>query len=194
MYFLLSMVFLVKGPVGLLLFILTTIGFLLWIRDFQSIRSLWYLPGFLLFLGIICAWGIPFWISLGTKQIFILLSQEMSGGFVSGYAHPFLVHIYRNLFLSFSLEIDDLYPSHFPFHCIANQVILPMGNGRHSEEKVRNDIVACAIRISNDSPVAHFCPAKMGARGTWFIHNAYGHSPYYSFRRDSSITLYLLYE
>lgn len=45
LYFLLSMVFLVKGPVGILLFILITMGFLLWIRDFQSIRRLWYLPG-----------------------------------------------------------------------------------------------------------------------------------------------------
>lgn len=88
LYFLLSMVFLVKGPVGILLFILITMGFLIWIRDFQYIRRLWYLPGFLIFLGIICAWGIPFWLSLGTKQIFTLLSQEMSGRFVSGYAHP----------------------------------------------------------------------------------------------------------
>ena len=88
LYFLLGMVFLVKGPVGILLFILIAICFLLWIRDFQYIRRLWYLPGFLIFLGIICAWGIPFWLSLGTKQIFTLLSQEMSGRFVSGYAHP----------------------------------------------------------------------------------------------------------
>lgn len=98
LYFLLSMVFLVKGPVGLLLFILIAIGFLLWIRDFQSIRRLWYLPGFLLFLGIICAWGIPFWLSLGTKQIFTLLSQEMSGRFVSGYAHPQPFYYYVPVF------------------------------------------------------------------------------------------------
>lgn len=88
LYFLLAMVFLVKGPIGILLFILITVCFLLWIRDFRYIRRLWYLPGFLLFLGIICAWGIPFWLSLGTKQISSLLSQEMSGRFVSGYAHP----------------------------------------------------------------------------------------------------------
>ncbi|OOP57334.1 MAG: hypothetical protein AYP45_04060 [Candidatus Brocadia carolinensis] len=98
LYLLLSMVFLVKGPVGLLLFILITVGFLLWIRDFQSIRSLWYLPGFLLFLGIICAWGIPFWLSLGTKQISALLSQEMSGRFVSGYAHPQPFYYYVPVF------------------------------------------------------------------------------------------------
>lgn len=98
LYFLLSMVFLVKGPVGILLFILITMGFLLWIGDFQSIRRLWYLPGFLLFLGIICAWGIPFWLSLGTKQIFTLLSQEMSGRFVSGYAHPQPFYYYVPVF------------------------------------------------------------------------------------------------
>ncbi len=98
LYFLLSMVFLVKGPVGLLLFVLITIGFLLWIRDFHSIRSIWCLPGFLLFLGIICAWGIPFWLSLGTKQIFALLSQEMSGRFVSGYAHPQPFYYYVQVF------------------------------------------------------------------------------------------------
>ncbi|MDQ1273699.1 MAG: hypothetical protein QG591_2329 [Planctomycetota bacterium] len=96
--FLLSMVFLVKGPVGLLLFILIAICFLLWIRDFQYIRRLWYLPGFLIFLGIICAWGIPFWLSLGTKQIFALLSQEMSGRFVSGYAHPQPFYYYLPVF------------------------------------------------------------------------------------------------
>lgn len=98
LYFLLSMVFLVKGPVGILLFILITMGFLLWIRDFQYIRRLWYLPGFLLFLGIICAWGIPFWLSLGTKQIFTLLSQEMSGRFVRGYAHPQPFYYYVPVF------------------------------------------------------------------------------------------------
>lgn len=98
LYFLLSMVFLAKGPVGILLFILITMGFLLWIRDFQYMRSLWYLPGFLFFLGVICAWGIPFWLSLGTKQIFTLLSQEMSGRFVSGYAHPKPFYYYLPVF------------------------------------------------------------------------------------------------
>ena len=99
LYFLLSMVFLVKGPVGILLFILVTLCFLLWIRDFRYIRRLWYLPGFLLFLGIICAWGIPFWLSLGTKQISSLLSQEMSGRFVSGYAHPEPFYYYLPVFV-----------------------------------------------------------------------------------------------
>lgn len=99
LYFLLSMVFLVKGPVGILLFILITFCFLLWSRDFRYLRRLWYLPGFLLFLGIICAWGIPFWLSLGTKQISALLSQEMSGRFVSGYAHPEPFHYYLPVFI-----------------------------------------------------------------------------------------------
>ncbi|NUO08309.1 MAG: glycosyltransferase family 39 protein [Candidatus Brocadia sp.] len=98
LYFLLSMVFLVKGPVGILLFILIVMGFLVWICDFQYIRRLWYLPGFLLFLSIICAWSIPFWLSLGTKQIFTLLSQEMSGRFVSGYAHPQPFYYYLPVF------------------------------------------------------------------------------------------------
>ncbi|MFO0795387.1 MAG: glycosyltransferase family 39 protein [Candidatus Brocadiaceae bacterium] len=88
LYFLLAMVFLVKGHVGILLFILVNVSFLLFMRDFRYIRRVWYLPGFLLFLGIICAWGIPFWLSLGTQQITSLLSQETSGRFVSGYAHP----------------------------------------------------------------------------------------------------------
>src|SRR3989339_671782 len=99
LYFLLGMVFLVKGPVGILLFILITLCFLLWIRDLRYIRRLWYLPGFLLFLGIICAWGIPFWLSLGTKQISSLLSQEMSGRFVSGYAHPEPFYYYLPVFI-----------------------------------------------------------------------------------------------
>ncbi|HHT9137052.1 MAG TPA: ArnT family glycosyltransferase [Candidatus Wunengus sp. YC60] len=99
LYFLLSMVFLVKGPVGILLFILITLCFLLWIRDLRYLRRLWYLPGFLLFLGIVCAWGIPFWLSLGTKQISSLLSQEMSGRFVSGYAHPEPFYYYLPVFI-----------------------------------------------------------------------------------------------
>lgn len=98
LYVLLGMVFLVKGPVGILLFILITMGFLLWVRDLQNIRRLWYLPGFLVFLGIICSWGIPFWLSLGTKQIVALLSQEMSGRFVSGYAHPKPFYYYIPVF------------------------------------------------------------------------------------------------
>ena len=88
LYFLLAMVFLVKGHVGILLFVLVIVCFLLLMRDYRYIRRLRYLPGFLLFLGIICAWGIPFWFSLGTQQITSLLSQETSGRFVSGYAHP----------------------------------------------------------------------------------------------------------
>lgn len=99
LYFLLSMTFLVKGPVGILLFILITIGFLVWIRDFKYIKHLWYLPGFFLFLGIICAWGIPFWFSLGTKQVSVLLSQETSGRFVSGYAHPEPFYYYLPVFM-----------------------------------------------------------------------------------------------
>ncbi|MBI2472275.1 MAG: glycosyltransferase family 39 protein [Planctomycetes bacterium] len=99
LYFLLSMVFLVKGPVGILLFILITLCFLLWMRDLRYLRRLWYLPGFLLFLGIICAWGIPFWLSLGTQQISSLLSQEMSGRFVSGYAHPEPFYYYLPVFI-----------------------------------------------------------------------------------------------
>ena len=99
LYFLLGMVFLVKGPVGILLFILITLCFLLSIRDVRYIGRIWYLPGFLLFLGIICAWGIPFWLSLGTKQISSLLSQEMSGRFVSGYAHNEPFYYYLPVFI-----------------------------------------------------------------------------------------------
>jgi len=88
LYFILSMIFLVKGPVGVLLFILITCCFLLWARDLRYVRRLWYLPGFLLFSGTICAWGIPFWMFLGTKQILSLFTRETSGRFVSGYAHP----------------------------------------------------------------------------------------------------------
>ena len=99
LYFLLSMVFLVKGHVGILLFILIITCFLLWIRDFRYIKRIWYLPGFVLFLGIICAWGIPFWLSLGTKQISALLSQETSGRFVSGYAHPEPFYYYLPVFM-----------------------------------------------------------------------------------------------
>ncbi len=99
LYFLLSMVFLVKGPVGILLILLITLCFLLWRRDFQYIKRLWYLPGFLLFFGIIGAWGIPFWLSLGSKQIFALLSQEMSGRFVGGYAHPAPFYYYLPVFM-----------------------------------------------------------------------------------------------
>lgn len=94
LYCFLAMVFLVKGPVGILLFILITICFLIWIRDFQYIKRLWYLPGFLLFISIICAWGVPFWISLGTKQIFTLFSNETPGRFMSGYAHPQPLYYY----------------------------------------------------------------------------------------------------
>ena len=99
LYFLLSMVFLVKGPVGVLLFILITCCFLLWARDFRYVRRLWYLPGFLLFAGIICAWGVPFWVSLGTKQIFSLFTRETSGRFVSGYAHPEPFYYYVPAFM-----------------------------------------------------------------------------------------------
>lgn len=99
LYFLLSMVFLVKGPVGILLFILITICFLLWVCDLKYIKRLWYLPGFILFISIICAWGIPFWLTLGTKQIFALLSQETSGRFVSGYAHPETFYYYLPVFV-----------------------------------------------------------------------------------------------
>ena len=99
LYFFLAMVFLVKGPVGILLFILVILCFLLWIRDFQYVRRLWYFPGFLLFLGIICVWGIPFWLSLGTKEIITLFTRETSGRFVSGYAHPEPFYYYLQVFL-----------------------------------------------------------------------------------------------
>ncbi len=99
LYFVLGMVFLVKGHIGILLFIAIAISFLLWMRDFQYIRHLWYLPGFLLFVGIVCAWGIPFWLSLGTKQISALLFQETSGRFVGGYAHPEPFYYYLPVFM-----------------------------------------------------------------------------------------------
>ncbi|MCF6155297.1 MAG: hypothetical protein E3K36_08595 [Candidatus Brocadia sp.] len=162
LYFLLSMVFLVKGPICILLFILITMGFLLWIRDFQHIRCLWYLPGFPIFLGIICAWGIPFWLSLTSPCI--------------------------------TFARNDLYPSHFPFHCITDQVTFPMGYGRHFREKVLMDIVACIVRVCNDSPGVNFCHAKMGTNRAWFIHNSVGRSHYGSFHRDCDIALYFLHE
>ena len=55
------------------------------------------LLGLLLFLFY--TWGIPFWLSLGTKQIFSLVSQEMSGRFVSGYAHPEPFYYYLPVFI-----------------------------------------------------------------------------------------------
>ena len=95
LFFLLGMVFLVKGPVGVLLVVLTILCFLAWMRDLRFVRKLWYLPGFLLFLGVICAWGIPFWLSLGTKQIFGLITQETTGRIIHGYAHqePFYYYL-----------------------------------------------------------------------------------------------------
>lgn len=98
-YFLVSMVFLVKGPVGVLLILLIIFSYLLWMRNLHYIRRFWYLPGFLLFGCVICAWGVPFWLSLGTKQIFTLFTQETSGRFVSGYAHPEPFYYYVPVFL-----------------------------------------------------------------------------------------------
>lgn len=99
LYFLLSMVFLVKGPVGVLLFIIITSCFLLWARDLRYAKRLWYLPGFLLFAGVICAWGVPFWASLGTKQVLSMFTRETSGRFVSGYAHPEPFYYYVPAFM-----------------------------------------------------------------------------------------------
>lgn len=87
LYFCMGMAFLVKGPIGILLVLLIILGFMVGMRDIPSIRRLWYLPGFLLFVGIICAWGVPFWMSIGSEHIITLLAQETSGRFVDGYAH-----------------------------------------------------------------------------------------------------------
>ena len=106
-----------------MLFILITLCFLLWIRDLRYIRRLWYLPGFLLFLGIVCAWGIPFWLSLGTKQISSLVSQEMSGRFVSGYAHP----------APFTIIYRYLSSDSSPGRCLYLLLLyMPLSRGKHA--------------------------------------------------------------
>lgn len=98
LYFCMGMAFLVKGPIGILLVLLIILGFMMCLRDISSIRRLWYLPGFLLFLGIICAWGIPFWLSIGSEHIIMLLTKETSGRFVAGYAHPEPFYYYFPVF------------------------------------------------------------------------------------------------
>lgn len=98
-YSFLGMAFLVKGPIGILLILMIISGFVVCLRDIPSIRKLWYLPGFLLFLGIVCAWGIPFWLSIGSEHIITLLIQETSGRFVDGYVHPEPFYYYFPVFL-----------------------------------------------------------------------------------------------
>ncbi len=130
LYFLLAMVFLVKGHVGILVFVLVTVCFLLLMRDFRYIRRVWYLPGFLLFLGIICAWGIPFWLSLGTQQITSLLSQETSGRFVSGYAHPEPFYYYLPVLIMGFFPVSPFLFLVFA-HSIKRKTSIPLEEKRH---------------------------------------------------------------
>lgn len=98
LYISLAIMFLTKGHIGILIFLLVTCTFLIVMKDIGYMKKLWHLPGFLLFVGLIFTWGIRFLSDVGIKDVVAMLSTETIGRFIKGYQHPEPIYYYLKVF------------------------------------------------------------------------------------------------
>ena len=97
-YFSLAMMFLVKGHVGILLFMFVVSVFLVTVKDLKFLVKLWDPVGLTIFFMIILPWGLMFIHNVGLDTITGLVTNETYGRFVGGYQHPEPFYFYAMVF------------------------------------------------------------------------------------------------
>lgn len=97
-YFSLAMMFLSKGHIGVLIFLLVISTFLATKRDLRYLGKLWSAPGLIIFAALVLPWGVTFISRVGTGSVAELLLKETYGRFVGGYQHPEPFYFYIKVF------------------------------------------------------------------------------------------------
>lgn len=98
-YICLAMMFLTKGHIGIILFLLIVFVFLVTMHDLKYLSKMWYLQGFFVFASIVLPWSIMFIFDVGMNNAINLVSNETYGRFVGGYQHPEPFYFYIPVFL-----------------------------------------------------------------------------------------------
>ena len=87
-YICMALATLTKGPVGFLLPLLVSLGYLLIRRDWKGVRRMNLLTGMLLFLGIVLAWYLPSLWRGGLGYLDATLFTHTIDRYVKGWSHP----------------------------------------------------------------------------------------------------------
>ncbi len=115
LYISFAMMFLVKGHVGLLLFLLVVSMFLLIVKDLKFLIKLWDPAGLVIFFFIILPWGLMFIHTIGMDTITGLITNETYGRFVGGYQHPEPFYFYAMAFFFGFFPLSFFIPVLFLF-------------------------------------------------------------------------------
>ena len=97
-YVSMAMMFLVKGHVGILLFMFVVSVFLVIVKDLRFLVRLWDPVGLTMFFMLILPWGLMFIHKVGLDTITGLVTNETYGRFVGGYQHPEPFYFYITVF------------------------------------------------------------------------------------------------
>jgi len=100
LYFLMAMMFLTKGHVGILVFLLVVSLFLVLMKDIRYLGKLRSLSGVLLFAVLVLPWSIMFVSEVGIGTIADLISHETYGRVVHAHQHPEPLYFFSKVVLS----------------------------------------------------------------------------------------------
>ncbi len=95
-----AMVFMTKGHVGIVIFILVICTFLTIMKDLKFLNQLWSRAGCIIFAGLTLPWSLIFISNIGFNTIFKLVSHETYDRFVGGFQHPEPFYFYGGIFLA----------------------------------------------------------------------------------------------
>jgi 4-amino-4-deoxy-L-arabinose transferase-like glycosyltransferase len=96
-YFSMALATLTKGPVGFILPLLVSLTYLVWQRDWRSIRQMRLVTGMVLFFGIVLAWYLPALAKGGESYLRATLLQHTVERYATGWSHakPFYYYALR---------------------------------------------------------------------------------------------------
>ena len=96
-YFSMALATLTKGPVGFILPLLVGLTYLVWQRDWQSIKHMRLVTGMMLFLGVVLAWYLPALAKGGESYLRSTLLQHTVERYATGWSHakPFYYYALR---------------------------------------------------------------------------------------------------
>jgi 4-amino-4-deoxy-L-arabinose transferase-like glycosyltransferase len=96
-YFSIALATLTKGPVGFILPLLVSLIYLVWQRDWRSMKQMRLVTGMVLFLGVVLAWYLPALVKGGESYLRATLLQHTVERYATGWSHakPFYYYALR---------------------------------------------------------------------------------------------------
>ena len=96
-YFSMALATLTKGPVGFILPLLVSLTYLVWQRDWRSIKQMRLVTGGVLFLGVVLAWYLPALAKGGEAYLRATLLKHTVDRYVTEWSHakPFYYYVLR---------------------------------------------------------------------------------------------------